>query len=94
MHHLRLKSESRLKWTVPQMSIIIIYNSAWSILIQSIRIKLSGDNLTQETQKEDPFTSLHKIKANLTHWAKFKILWNGALLHLIGKLSTTVWIEY
>jgi len=33
-------------WTVPQMSIIIISNSTWSILIQLIRIKLSGDNLT------------------------------------------------
>jgi len=34
------------EWTVPQMSIIIMYNSTWSILIQKIRIKLSGDNLT------------------------------------------------
>ena len=33
------------QWTVPQMSIIIIYNSTWSILIQYIRIELSGDNL-------------------------------------------------
>ena len=34
------------RWTIPQMSIIIIYNITWSILIQWIRIKLSGDNLT------------------------------------------------
>jgi len=61
------------------MSIIIIYNSTWSILIQWIRIKLSGDNLTYKTQKKDPFTSLHKIKANLQHWAKFEILRNGEL---------------
>jgi len=59
-----LKSMCSL-WTVPQMSIIIIYNSTWSILIQLIRIKLSGDNLTYKTQKKDTFTSLHKIKANL-----------------------------
>jgi len=34
------------EWTVPQLSIMIIYNSTWSILIQLIRIILSGDNLT------------------------------------------------
>jgi len=34
------------QWTVPQLSIMIIYNSTWSILIQKIRIILSGDNLT------------------------------------------------
>ena len=39
---------------------------------------MSGDNLTQKTQKKDPFTSLHKIKANLPHWAEFEILGNGA----------------
>jgi len=39
---------------------------------------LSGDNLTKKTHK-DPFTSLHKIKANLPHWAEFEILRNGAL---------------
>ena len=66
-------------WTVPQLSIMIIYNSTWSILIQQIRIILSGDNLTQKTQKKEPFTSLHKIKANLPHWAEFEILRNGAL---------------
>ena len=33
-------------WTIPQMSIIFIYNSTWSILIQKIRIILSGDDLT------------------------------------------------
>ena len=66
-------------WTVPQLSIIIIYNSTWSILIQWIRNKLSCDNLTQKTQKKDPFTSLHKIKANLPLWAEFEILRNGAL---------------
>ena len=44
------------QWTVPQLSIVIIYNSTWSILIQKIRIILSGDNLTQKTLKEDPFT--------------------------------------
>jgi len=30
----------------PQLSIMIIYNSAWLILIQYIMIILSGDNLT------------------------------------------------
>jgi len=34
------------KWTVPQLSIMIIYNCKWSILIQWIRDILSGDNLT------------------------------------------------
>ena len=71
-----------VQWTVPQLSIMIIYNSTWSILIQKIRIILSGDNLTQKTQKKDPFTSLHKIKANLPHWAEFEVLRNGALLVL------------
>ena len=66
------------QWTVPQLSIMIIYNCTWSILIQQIRIILSGDNMTQKTQKKDPFTSLHKIKANLPHWAEFEILRNGA----------------
>ena len=35
--------------------------------------------MTQKTQMKDPFTSLHKIKANLPHWAEFEILRNGAL---------------
>jgi len=35
-----------LQWTVPQLSLMIIYNSTWSILIQWIRAILSGDNLT------------------------------------------------
>ena len=34
------------KWTVPQLPIMIIYKSTWSILIQYIRIIVSGDNLT------------------------------------------------
>jgi len=42
-------------------------------------IILSGDNLTYKIQKEDPYTSLHKVKANVQHWADFEILWNGAL---------------
>ena len=33
--------------TVPQPSIMIIYNCTWSILIQQIRIILLADNLTQ-----------------------------------------------
>ena len=32
--------------TVPQPSIMIIYNSTWSVVILQIRIILSGDNLT------------------------------------------------
>ena len=50
------------QWTDPQLAIIIICYSTWSILIQQIRIILSGDNLTQKTQKKDRFTSLHNIK--------------------------------
>ena len=34
------------QWTVPHLSIIIIFNSSWSILIQWIRDILVGDNLT------------------------------------------------
>jgi len=34
------------QWTVPQLSIMIIYNSTWSFLIQWIMDILSGDNLT------------------------------------------------
>ena len=56
-------------WTVPQMSfmIIIITSSlkhyyTWSILIQQIRIILSGDNLTQKTQKKDPSQAFTKSK--------------------------------
>ena len=40
---------------------------------------MSGDNLTQKTHKKGPSRSLHKIKANLPHWAEFQILRNGAL---------------
>jgi len=36
----------RNKWTVPQLSFMIIYNCSWSILIQTIfRIILLADNL-------------------------------------------------
>ena len=38
---------------------------------------MSGDNLTEKTQKKDPFTSLHMIKENLVHWAELEIVWNG-----------------
>ena len=43
------------QWTVPQLSIMIIYNCAWSVLIQQIRIILSSDNLTQKKQKKAYF---------------------------------------
>ena len=33
-----------------------------------------------ENTKKDLFTSLHKIKENLPHWAELAILRNGALL--------------
>jgi len=64
---------------------MIIYNSTWSILIQYIWIILSGDNLTYKTQKKDPFTNLHKIKANLLLWAEFEILRNGASRGELGR---------
>ena len=41
-----ISTYSHVLWTDPQLSIIIIYNSTWSIVIQYIRIILSGDNLT------------------------------------------------
>ena len=75
-----LSRDMTIQWTVLQLSIMIIYNSTWPILIQQIRIILSGDNLTQKTQKKDPFTSLHKIKANLQHWTEFEVLRNGAYI--------------
>ena len=43
------------QWTVPQLSIMIIYNCTWSILIQQIRILLSADNLNQKIQKKAYF---------------------------------------
>ena len=87
------------KWTVPQLSIMIIYNCTWSILIQQIRIIMSGGNLTQKTQKNDRFTSLHRIKENLPHWAyfytfKFVVLmrqgghWCGIIDELLSKTTT------
>jgi len=69
-------------WTVPQMSIIIIYNSTWSILIHLDYIVRWQSDL--KTQKKDPFTSLHKIKANLPHWAEFDFLRNGASCYLLS----------
>ena len=45
----------RFEWTVPQLSIMIICNSTWSILIQWIRDILSGDNLTQCIQQKAYF---------------------------------------
>ena len=49
------------EWTVPQLSVMIIYNCTWSILIQQIRITLLRDNLTQKTQNKDLFTRSKKI---------------------------------
>ena len=43
------------QWTVPQLSIMIIYNCTWSMLIQWITVILSGDNLTQKLQKKAYF---------------------------------------
>jgi len=34
------------QWIVLQLSILIIFNGTWSILIQWIRVMMSGDNLT------------------------------------------------
>jgi len=48
-------------------------------------IILSGDNLTQKTQKKDTYTSLHKIKANKPHRADFEILRNGAWSSVLQK---------
>ena len=53
---------NELQWNVPQMSIIIIYNSTWSILIQQIRIKLSGNNLTQKHKRKTPSQAFTRSK--------------------------------
>jgi len=45
----------QIQWTVPQLSIMIIYNSTWSILMQWIWVELSGDKLTFYTQKKAYF---------------------------------------
>ena len=41
----------------------------------------TGDSMTQQTHKNDPFTSHHKMKANLQHKAEFKIVRNRAQCH-------------
>ena len=43
---------SIIQWTVPQLSVIVIYNSTWSKLIQWIMVTFSGDNLTYKLQKK------------------------------------------
>jgi len=49
------ETNAAVQWKVPQVSIMIIYNSTWSILIQCIRDILSGDNLTYLIQKKAYF---------------------------------------
>ena len=39
------RCHGQVQWTVPQLSIIIIYNYTWSILIQWVRDILLGDDL-------------------------------------------------
>jgi len=53
--HKRTVCKSQTLWTVPNMSITIIYNSTWSILIQWIRDILSGDILIWLIQKQAYF---------------------------------------
>jgi len=44
--YIKYRAMSDIQWTVPQLSIMIIYYSTWSIFIQWIRVIMSGDNLT------------------------------------------------
>ena len=77
-----------LQWTDSRPSIIIIYNSTWSILIQWIRDILSGDNLTYYIQKsvlpvcDKPY---HMNNGFQQMWAEIEIekLRNYALSQLI-----------
>jgi len=49
------------QWTVPQLSIMVIYNGSWSKLIQWIMVMLPGDNLTYKLQKKPYFLFVMKL---------------------------------
>ena len=50
--HFQLAITHQAQWTVPQLSIIIIYNSKWSILIQWTRVMIVRRQSDLEKQKE------------------------------------------
>jgi len=74
-----------MKWTVSQLSIMIIYNSIWSILIQWIRVMIvrwQSDLLnTKEIAVPDSDQPYHKIKENIPHWEELENLWNYWIIH-------------
>ena len=76
---------SRCVWTDPQQPIMIIYISTWSILIQKIRIILSGDNLTLKHKRKTPSQSFTRPK---------KIYRFGRSLKYCGNvhLAETTWL--
>jgi len=68
-------------WTVPQLLIMTIYNSPWSIIIQWIRDILADDNLTDYIQNNVYFlflinTPYHMNNGFQQMWAEIKHLWN------------------
>jgi len=68
-----------LQWTVPQLSIMIIYNSTWSILIQWTRDILPGDKLTKESVLPVCDQPYHMNNEFQEMWTEIKKLWNHAL---------------
>jgi len=59
------------EWTVPQLSIMIIYNCTLSILIQLIIIENITESILSDCDK--PY---HKIKENIPHGKELENLWN------------------
>jgi len=80
---MQLFALNHLQWTVPQLPILIIYNSTWSILIQWIRGILSADNYDLVYTIEIVLPVCNKpyhMNNGFQHmWAEIKILWNHAL---------------
>jgi len=66
--HFQLASTHQAQWTVHRLSIIIIYNSKWSIFIQWTRVMIVRRQFDLEKQKKAFFLLL----INLITWTKEK----------------------
>jgi len=67
-------------WTVPQLSIMIIYNCTLSILIQGLYCQLTiWPRNTKETILPVCDKAYHKIKENMPLGEELEILWNYPL---------------